>query len=61
MSYHSQAMLTEAYIEALLVDEELADQVWEAWNVGDVDDRSARLAWSAVAYSCESKAFQKIG
>jgi hypothetical protein len=27
---HSQAMLTEFYIEALLVDEELADQVWEA-------------------------------
>ena len=26
-------MLTEAYIEALLVDEELADRVWEAWNV----------------------------
>jgi hypothetical protein len=25
-------MLTEAYIEALLVDEELADQVWDAWN-----------------------------
>ena len=25
-------MLTEIYIEALLVDEELADQVWEAWN-----------------------------
>ena len=24
-------MLTEIYIEALLVDEELADQVWEAW------------------------------
>ena len=25
---YSQAMLTEIYIEALLVDEELADQVW---------------------------------
>ena len=25
-------MLTEAYIEALLVDGELADQVWEAWD-----------------------------
>ncbi len=24
-------MLTEIYIEALLVDEESADQVWEAW------------------------------
>jgi len=27
-------MLTEIYIEALLVDEELADQVWEAWDKG---------------------------
>jgi hypothetical protein len=27
---HPQAMLTEIYIEALLVDEELADQVWDA-------------------------------
>jgi hypothetical protein len=27
-------MLTEIYIEALLVNEELADQVWEAWDKG---------------------------
>ena len=27
-------MLTEIYIEALLVDEDLADQVWEAWDQG---------------------------
>ena len=25
-------MLTETYIAALLVDEELADLVWEAWE-----------------------------
>jgi len=25
-------MLTEIYIEALLVDEELADRVWELWD-----------------------------
>ncbi len=30
----SAAMLTEIYIEALLVDEELADQVWQAWDAG---------------------------
>ena len=24
-------MLTEAYVEALLADEALTDQVWEAW------------------------------
>ena len=27
-------MLTEIYMEALLVDEELADQIWEAWDKG---------------------------
>jgi len=27
-------MLTELYIEALLVDEELADWVWKAWDIG---------------------------
>ncbi len=27
-------MLAEIYIEALLVDDELADQVWEAWDKG---------------------------
>ncbi len=31
-------MLTEIYIEALLVDEELADQVWGAWDTGDISD-----------------------
>ena len=37
-------MLTEIYIEALLVDEELADQVWEAWNAGLIPDEVA--AWA---------------
>ncbi len=31
-------MLTEIYIEALLVDEELADQVWEAWDKWEISD-----------------------
>jgi len=39
------AILTEIYIEALLVDEELADQVWEAWDKGEIDDQIAWLAW----------------
>ncbi len=34
---YSEAML-EIYIEALLVDEELADQVWES---GEIDDQGA--------------------
>jgi len=35
----------EIYIEALLVDEELADQVWKAWEAGESDDGTAYLAW----------------
>ena len=41
-------MLTEIYIEALLVDEELADQVWEDWDKGEIDDQVAWLAWSLI-------------
>ncbi len=40
-------MLTEIYNEALMVDEELADQVWEAWDKGEIDDLEAWLAWAA--------------
>ena len=38
-------MLTELYIEALLVDEELADLVWEAWDGGLIPDELAEMAW----------------
>ena len=38
-------MLTEIYIEALLVGEDLADQVGEAWNAGEIDDSAAAWAW----------------
>ncbi len=38
-------MLIEIYIEALLLDEELADEVWEAWDTGEIDNRVAWLAW----------------
>ncbi len=44
-------MLTEIYIEALLVDEELADQVWDAWDAGDADDETACIAWMLIAAS----------
>ncbi len=40
-----QAMLTEICIEALLVYEDAADQVWEAWDKGEIDDRVAWLGW----------------
>ena len=42
---HPQTMLTEIYIEALLVDEELADQVWAALMAGEIDDLTAVMAW----------------
>ena len=42
-------MLTEIYIEALLVDEELADWVWEAWGVGAIDNELATVAWLQLA------------
>ena len=38
-------MLTEIYIEALLVDEEMADQVWDAWDKGEIDDEAACIGW----------------
>ncbi len=39
-------MLTEIYIEAF--DEELADQVWEAWVAGEIDDQIACIAWVLI-------------
>ena len=42
------AMLTEIYIEALLVDEELADQVWEDWDKGEIDDQTVCIAWILI-------------
>jgi len=40
-------MLTEIYIEALLVDEELADQAWDA---GEINDLEAWLAWAIITH-----------
>ncbi len=40
-------MLTEIYIEAF--DEELADQVWEAWDAGLIPDEVAAVAWCILA------------
>jgi len=42
-------MLTEVYIEALLVEEELADRDWEAWDLEKTEDAVALLAWLMVA------------
>ncbi len=42
-------MLTEIYIEALLIDKDLADQVWEAWDKREIDDQVAWLVWWLMA------------
>ena len=42
-------MLTEIYIEALLVDEDLADLVLEVWDGGEIDDVIACTAWMLIA------------
>ncbi len=44
-------MLTEAYIEALLVDEELADHVWKAWDRDEIGDFVANCIWLWIAYN----------
>jgi hypothetical protein len=44
-------MLTELYIEALLADEALADEVWELWDAGVITDGLAAVAWYTLAAS----------
>ena len=46
---HPQAMLSDIYLEALLVDEELADQVWDAWDSGLASNEVDFLAWVLIA------------
>ena len=41
-------MFTEIYILALLANEELADQVWETWDAGEINDVTAWVAWVLV-------------
>jgi len=42
-------MLTEIYIQALLVNKELADQVFEAWDKGEIRDFWAAWAWWTIS------------
>ena len=42
-------MLTELHIDALLVDGDLADQVWELWDADVIDDELAAIAWVLLA------------
>ena len=49
-------MLTELYIEALLADPDLADEVWELRNGGVITDGLAVSAWFMLAASsCEQR------
>ena len=38
-------MLIRLFVEALLSDEELADQVWELWDAGLISDELTAIAW----------------
>ena len=42
-------MLTELYLEALLADEALADEVWALWDAGVITDDMAAAAWYTLA------------
>jgi hypothetical protein len=44
-------MLTEIYIDALLIDDELAEQVWDTWDKGEIGDLPALLVWWCIADS----------
>ncbi len=44
-------MLTEIYVEALIVDEDLADQVWELWDNRVISDALAASAWVIICCS----------
>ncbi len=48
-------MLTEIYIEALLVDEDLADQFWEMWDARLISGEMAAWAWRMVQAEPQSR------
>ncbi len=52
-------MLTEIYIEALLVDEGLADQVWEVWHSRQSSDFAASCMWLWIAYNGDKEQEEK--
>ncbi len=49
-------MLTEIYIEALLVDEDLADEVLELLESGAIDADTAIFEWAMIPIREVSKA-----
>ncbi len=52
-------MFTEAYIEALLVDEEMADQVWHIWDAGLINDELATIAWLLIPISFAKRPYRR--
>jgi len=42
-------MFSRIYVAALLVDEVLADQVWQLWEVGEISDELAAVAWCLIS------------
>lgn len=42
-------MFTRLYVEALLSDPGLADQVWDLWDAGVITDEIAAWAWCKVS------------
>lgn len=43
------SMFERLYVEALLADPILADQVWELWDAGVITDEMASRAWCILA------------
>ncbi len=52
---HPQAMLTEIYIEAVLVDEELADLMCEAWDARHISGEMAAWVWRMIQAEPQSR------
>jgi hypothetical protein len=51
-------MLARLYVEALLADEVLTDQVWELWNQSVISDQVAVDAWSAISWDFDPHPFE---
>jgi hypothetical protein len=45
-------MLTEIYIEALLADPDAADEVYEAWDAGEISTYWAVWMWWSIVRAC---------
>jgi hypothetical protein len=48
-------MLTEIYVEALLVDEELAVLVWDAWDARLILGEMAMWVWRMIQAEPQSR------